>query len=159
MVPRATNDSALMRSRRIAGFLAKYTPELQKEARAARRVLRTWMPTATEMVYDNYSALVFGFVPGERASEAILSLALFPRWVTLCFLQGAQLSDPDGLLQGNGSVARHIVLDSAADLKKPGIRSLISQALARAKVPLSKSGRLRTVIKSVSTKQRPRRPD
>jgi hypothetical protein len=158
MVPQLSYETALMRSRRIAGFLSKYTPELQREARAARRVLRTWMPTATELVYDNHNALVFGFVPGERVSEGILSLAISPRWVTLCFLQGASLSDPEGLLQGSGATVRHIVLEGANDLKKPGIRSLISQALARARVPLAKNGRLRTVIKSVSARQRPRRP-
>jgi hypothetical protein len=73
----------------IARSLAKYTPQIQAEARAARRILRGLLPTATEMVYDNYNALVFAFVPGDRPSEAILSIALYPRWVTLFFLRGA----------------------------------------------------------------------
>jgi len=142
----------------IAAFLAKYTPEVQAEARAARQILRALMPTATEMVYDNYNALVFGFVPGDRPSEAILSLALFPRWVTLCFLQGAALTDPTGLLRGSGRTVRSIPLKSSADLKTPKIQSLMEQAIRQAKVPLPETGRGQTVIKSVSAKQRPRRP-
>jgi hypothetical protein len=154
-MPKSTD---LARARQIAGFLAKYTPAVQKEARAARRTIRTLMPTAVEMVYDNYNALVFGFAPGDRPSEAILSLALFPRWVTLCFIQGAKMDDPVGLLRGSGNQVRHITLGTAADLRKPAIRSLIRQAIRRSKVPLPKTGRGTTVIKSVSAKQRPRRP-
>ena len=46
------------------------------------------------------NALAIGFGPTERASEAIFSIAVFPRWVSLFFLQGAGLPDPDGILQG-----------------------------------------------------------
>jgi hypothetical protein len=145
-------------AKQIASFIAKYTPDVQKEARAARRTLRRLMPSAVEMVYDNYNALVFGFAPGDRPSEAILSLALFPRWVTLCFIQGARLRDPDGLLHGSGNVVRSIPLNGAGDLARPGVRSLIFQALAKANVPLQKGVRGRTEIRSVSAKQRPRRP-
>jgi hypothetical protein len=145
-------------ARQIDGFLAKFTPEVQAEARAARRILRAIMPSATEMVYDNYNALVFGFTPGDRPSEAIVSLALFPRWVTLCFLQGAGLKDPDRLLKGSGRTVRNIPLKRAADLKSLPIQALIDQAIRVARVPLPKSGHGRTVIKSVSPKQRPRRP-
>jgi len=39
------------------------------------------------MVYDNYNFLVIGFSPTERPSEAIFSIAMSPRRVSLCFLQ------------------------------------------------------------------------
>lgn len=142
----------------IAGFLGKYLPAVQKQARAARRKLRALMPTAVEMIYDNYNGLVFGFTPGQRASEAIASLLILPDHVTLCFLQGAALDDPDGLLQGSGSQVRHIKLAGASDLDRAPIRALLKQAIARAKVPLPKTGRATTIVKSVSAKQRPRRP-
>lgn len=143
----------------LDSFLAKYSPTIAAGGRDALARTRRLVPGAVELVYDNYNALVIGFGPSERASEAVVSLALFPRWVTLCFLQGGpQLPDPNGLLKGSGSVARHIVLESAADLDKPAIRSLIAAALERASVPIDGSGRRRLVIKSISAKQRPRRP-
>ncbi len=98
----------------IAGFLAKFSPAIQKEARAARRAIRAILPTATELVYDNYNALVFAFAPGERASEAILSIALYPSWVTLFFLHGKGLADPDKLLRGAGTMVRQRTLSTAA---------------------------------------------
>ncbi|HZS36385.1 MAG TPA: DUF1801 domain-containing protein [Polyangia bacterium] len=142
----------------IEKFLAKYTPAVQKEARAARRALRKLMPAAVELVYDNYNALVFAFSAGERVSQVVVSIALYPSYVTLFFLHGVGLADPDGLLCGEGRTIRHIRLESARDLARPAVRALLKQALARAETPMPKSGRGSTVIKSISAKQRPRRP-
>ena len=142
----------------LRGFLAKYSPSVAREARGALMRMRRLVPGAVEMVYDNYNALVIGFGPTERASEGVLSLAIFPRWVTLCFIQnGPDIPDPKGLLQGTGNVVRHVRLTSATDLDKAAIRTLIREALALAEVPINPAGRRRMVIKSVSAKQRPRR--
>jgi hypothetical protein len=51
-----------------------------------------------------------------------------------------------------------VKLDSAATLDDPEIVSLINTALNRAKVPLDPKQPRRLIIKSISTKQRPRRP-
>ena len=110
------------------------------------------------MVYDNYNALVVGFVPNERPSDGILSIVVYPRNVALCFLQGAKLPDPDKLLQGGGSVARHITLKDGETLDQPAVRRLIKSALARAKVPLNPRQRRQLIIRSISANQRPRRP-
>jgi hypothetical protein len=142
----------------LAGFLAKYTPEVAAEAVAALERLRPHVPGAVEMVYDNYNALVVGFGATERASEAVLSIAVMPRWVDLCFLVGADLPDPHGLLQGSGSVARHVVLKEAADIDIPAVRALIALAVARSKQPFDTAASGRMVVKSISAKQRPRRP-
>ena len=64
---------------------------------------------------------------------------MYPNWVRLFFLQGAKLPDPGKHLRGKGKVARHIVLDSADDLDKPEILTLIEQALERAKVAIDAS--------------------
>ena len=143
---------------RLDRFIGKYSPEVGALARDVLARLRARLPGAVELVYDNYNALAIGFGPTERTSDAILSIALWPRWVSLFFLQGAGLPDPNRLLRGKGKVARHIVLESAADLDKPAVRQLIARALERARTPLDPTGTSRLVIKSVSAKQRPRRP-
>lgn len=144
--------------KRLAGFLSRYDPELAALARAALAKVRRRVPGARELVYDNYNALVIGFGPTERASDAILSIALYPRWVSLFFLRGASLSDPQGLLKGEGTRVRHVVLKDAAVLDEPGVRRLISQALDASPIPIDGRRRRRLVIKSVSPRQRPRRP-
>jgi len=82
-----------------------------------------------------------------------------PEWVSLCFLQGAKLPDPEKRLLGNGNVARHIKMKKGAvTIDEPGVRTLILEALDRAKVAIPKGQERQFIIKSVSAKQRPRRP-
>jgi hypothetical protein len=143
----------------LAAFIAKYSPRIAAEGRAALAKLRRLAPGAVELVYDNYNWLVVGFCPSERASEAVLSLVFTPRWLSVCFLQnGAALPDPHGLLRGSGKRVRNIRLAGAKDLDRPEVRALIDEALARAWVPIDGSARGRLVIRSVSARQRPRRP-
>jgi len=142
----------------LAGFLAKYDVGIAAVAEVIRAEMRKFYPTALELVYDNYNALVIGFAPTERATEAIFSIALYPKWVSLFFLQAKGLPDPDGILKGSGSVAKHVVLTSADVLHYPAVRALMQEAEARAKVAFDPGGEHRLIIKSVSAKQRPRRP-
>jgi len=142
----------------LAGFIAKYTPEIGALAQATLAKMRTRLPGAIELVYDNYNALAIGFGSTERASDVIFSIALYPRWVSLFFFPGVDLPDPENLLKGNGKVTRHIVLKDAADLDKPAVKALMAHALKRAERPLNSKVPGRIIIKSISAKQRPRRP-
>lgn len=140
-------------------FLAKFMPEIEDAAREALRKMRNRLPGAVELVYDNYNALAIGFSPTERASDAIFSIALFPRWVSLFFLnQGTKLRDPNGCLRGTGNKVRHIVLENAATLDDPAVKDLMAQALELAPKSIDGSQPRRMIIKSVSPRQRPRRP-
>jgi hypothetical protein len=143
----------------LNSFIARYSPEVAKEGRAALRAMQRLVPGAIRLVYDNYNFLVVGYGPSERASEAVLSVAFAPRWITLCFLQGGpRLPDPHKLLRGSGAVVRNVRLLSARDLSSAPVRALIDVALRRAAVPIVPRGRGKLVIKSISPKQRPRRP-
>jgi len=102
--------------------------------------------------------LAIGFGPSERASEAIFSIAVYPRWVSLFFLQGAKLPDPDKVLQGSGTKVRHLVLAEPQALEQAAVKKLMALALASAKKPLDPRQRRRLIVKSISAKQRPRRP-
>ena len=122
-------------------------------------MMQRLVPGAVRLVYDNYNFLVVGYGPSERASEAVLSLAFAPRWISLCFLQhGTKLPDPHKLLRGSGTRVRNVRLASSTDLSTPDVRALIDESLRRASVPIDPRGRGRLIIKSISAKQRPRRP-
>lgn len=143
--------------KQLEGFIAKFTPEAARQIRAARQTMRERLPRALELVYDNYNFFVIGYGPSERASEAIFSLAAYANGLTLCFLQGADLPDPKGVLKGSGNVVRNIRLEGATTLDRPEVRVLMHAALGRAKTPIDPKGAHRLVIKSVSAKQRSRR--
>ena len=143
--------------RQLAGFIAKFTPEMAARIRAARAKMRKRIPQAHELVYDNYNFFVIGYGPSEKAGDAVFSLAAQAKGLSLCFLQGAGLPDPSGLLRGSGNVVRNIRLEAAETLDRPEVAALIAVALKRAKTPMPASGGHKLIIKSVSAKQRPRR--
>jgi hypothetical protein len=141
----------------LAGFIAKFDPKIARLIRSARSALRKRFPTANELVYDNYNFFVIGYCSTERPSDCIVSLAANAKGIGLSFYYGSTLPDPDKLLQGSGTQNRFIRLESAAKLAQPAVEKLIQAAIDQAETPLAASGHGRTVIRSISEKQRPRR--
>ena len=142
----------------LDGFLNKFTPDIATLAKSILAKMHKRLPSAVRPVYDNYNALAIGFGASDRLRDVIFSIAVYPRWVSLFFFHGIGLNDPDKILKGTGNQVRHIVLKNATLLDDPAIVALMDQALLNAKVPIDSSGEGRLVIKSVSAKQRPRRP-
>src|SRR5689334_9542487 len=94
--------------RQLDSFIDKFTPEVAALTRALLARMKARIPGAQILVYDNYNALAIGFCRNDKAGQAIISLAVMPKWVTLCFLWGKSLSDPHHLLKGEGSRVRHV---------------------------------------------------
>jgi hypothetical protein len=149
--------SVVPTGRQVAGFISRFTPEVARAARSARATVRRLLPGAVELVDDNYNALALAYSTSERASDVILSIALYPRWVSLFLARGALLPDPKGILRGSGKRIRHVVLQPVTVLDSAPVRKLIKVAVETHPTPLAR-GRGRTIVKSVSAKQRPRRP-
>jgi hypothetical protein len=145
-------------AKQVDAFIAKFDPAVARLVRAGRAKLRGVYPTAIELVYDNYNALAIGYGSSERMSDVFVSLAVYARGVNLYFMYGAELKDPDGILQGAGSRGRFVRLESAATIDRPDVRALLREAVRNGDTPLPARGRGRTVIKSISARQRPRRP-
>jgi hypothetical protein len=142
----------------LAGFIAKYDPPVRATATAALAKLHARLPGAMQLVYDGYDDLVIDFSPTERAADAICSIVLHPRWVTLSFAQGATLPDPQRLLKGSKGRVRHVVLADAEVLDTAAVRSLLTAALENAVTPLVRKSGGKLILKRVQVKQRARRP-
>ncbi|HSE24342.1 MAG TPA: DUF1801 domain-containing protein [Pyrinomonadaceae bacterium] len=142
----------------VAGFISKFEPAIARIVRESRSLLRTQFPGANELVYDNYNALAIGYSPSERASQAVFSLAVYPRWVDLYFMHGRSLPDPEGLLRGNGKQGAFVRLAESNTLRLPAVRRLIDEALKQSGTDFSGSTKGKTIVKSVSPRQRARRP-
>ncbi len=141
----------------LAEFIDKFESANAMLIRQCRIELRKLMPTAIELIYDNYNFFVIGYCTTPRASDCIVSIAAAANGVGISFYQGATLADPDKLLQGSGKQNRFIRVPSILVLRSPETIALINAAIAQAKIPLPLKGAGRTVIQSVSSKQRPRR--
>ena len=153
--PDARSDRANA-ERQLKAFIGKFNADDQRLIRAVRTAVRQRLPTAYELVYDNYNFFVIGYSPTERPSDSIISIAARANGVGLCFIQGARLPDPKGLLLGSGRQTRFIRVESASQLRQPDVEKLIRAAVSRASRPLPSGGRGKLVIRSISAKQRPR---
>ncbi len=138
-------------------FIDKFDAGNAKLIRNLREALRQRFPNCAELVYDNYNFLVIGYSPSERPSDYIVSIAASASGIGLSFNRGAELSDPKRVLEGSGKVNRFIRLPSADVLERPEVQEMIERArdLSRVPQPWSCGGIL--IIRSISTKQRPRR--
>src|ERR1700726_5292584 len=154
---RIASQSAASGEQRLAGFIEKFDSKNASLIRSLRTALRKRLPTANELVYDNYNFFVIGYCSTERPSDCILSIAAAANGVGLSFYYGATLPDPHKLLLGSGSQNRFIRIESAATLARPEVEELIAAAIAQAERPLPGSGRGKLVIRSISKKQRQRR--
>src|ERR1700676_2822748 len=141
----------------LAGFIKKFDSKNAALIRSVRKVLRKRLPTANELVYDNYNFFVIGYCSTERPSDCILSIAAGANGVGLSFYHGATLPDPHTLLLGSGSQNRFIRIESAATLTRPEVEELIAAAIVQAEGPLPENGRGKLIIRSISKKQRQRR--
>jgi hypothetical protein len=153
------NEVALGQSQaeaQLATFIAKFEPNLAELIKECRRELRGILPTANELVYDNYNFFVIGYCSSQRASDCIVSIAAAANGVGLSFYYGAALPDPERILEGSGKQNRFIRLPTAGKLQEPNVLKLVRAAAATGKTKLPSTGNGLLVIKSVSAKQRPR---
>lgn len=141
----------------LDGFIDKFTPDIAATIRRAMAMVSARLPGATIMVYDNYNALAIGFGASDKVRSIICSVAGYPRWVSLFLSNGPTLPDPDGLLEGEGGAVRHVKLIGDR-MDSPAVAALIDAAAASVALPIDPAGEGRLIIKSISAKQRARRP-
>ena len=134
-------------SARLEKMITRRPPEMASLTRAVLAKLRPRLPGATELVYDKKNSLVIGFCPGDRASEAIHSIAVYRSWINLYFYEGDTLPDPDGLLRGSGVAVRHIRITDARDLDRPAVKALMAAARDAADPPLDPKNKRRVIIR------------
>ncbi|HEY6951316.1 MAG TPA: hypothetical protein VI758_02845 [Bacteroidota bacterium] len=157
-VPKKSVSSSASAEQQLSSFIAKFKPGRQKLIQSVRNALRKRFPTANELVYDYRKNFVIGYSPIESGSDAIVALTADADGVRLIFNHGPDLPDPRKILLGNAGQTRFIWLESARDMLRPEVEALMTAAVRKARIPLRKSGRGEVIIKSMSWKQRPRKP-
>ena len=63
--------------------------------------------------------------------DNICLIVVYRGHVNLLFPRGVDLKDPQALLEGTGKAMRHVKMFSVADVGRPGVRALVSQAKKR----------------------------
>src|SRR5262245_21413310 len=121
--PAGPDRSAAMRQ--LRDCIDKFNTRDQALIRAVRAAMQKRLPAANVLVYDNYNFFVIGYSATERPSDAILSIVAKAGAVSLCFIHGAKLPDPNHVLEGAGNQTRFVRLDSARTLDRPAVAALV----------------------------------
>lgn len=109
-------------------LIGEYPPVVQEIAVRARELILDIFPEAVETI--DPSDKVIGYGTGSKYADLICTIMPQQNWVTLGIYKGADLPDPEGLLEGKGKVHRHVKLKTVADVQSSALRNLLQAARA-----------------------------
>jgi hypothetical protein len=111
-------------------LLADHSPSIRATAERLRELIAEVVPDAQESVDLPDHLLAYGW--SRRMRDLILAVAPHTAHVNLQLADGAQLADPQGIVEGTGKRIRHVKCRSVADVDRPAVRALIeAQVSAR----------------------------
>ena len=99
---------------------------------ALRDVIVEVDPDACEVVRLGDRAATYGVGP-RKMIDGYAYILPYKRWVNLGFYQGAELADPEGLLEGTGAKMRHVKMRRVEDARRVEVRALVVGAMERRK--------------------------
>jgi hypothetical protein len=108
--------------------LAKHTPEVQAAAHSMLGVLLEELPDAVVRFDRGNGLLAVGTGGGMR--DLLFALIPHAGWLNLQLADGADLPNPDGLIEGTGKRIRHIKIRSADAAVSPAIRNAVKAEVA-----------------------------
>ena len=118
----------------VADLLAGHRDEVAGVFLALRALVREVMPDATEQLDLPDRVLAFGFGPtgGVRMSGLAVGLIPHSAHVNVQLFDGAELPDPNGIVEGTGKRIRHVKCRELTDVERPALRAiLVAQAERR----------------------------
>ena len=98
-------------------------------------MIATVFAKAMEVPWAVQKNVGYGVGP-KKMTEHFCYLGAHRNHVNLGFNHGANLADPDELLEGTGKLFRHVKLRSMADLKQPALKRLLKAAVSERQAAL-----------------------
>ena len=114
----------------VAKLLAEHPPEQQAIEHALRATIRREFPGAVEQVDFGNKLIAFG--RSMKMRGLLFAIIAHTTWVNLQLADGAELPDPDGVIEGTGKRIRHIKVRSVdAASSAPVVAAIRAQLAAR----------------------------
>src|SRR5262245_60376413 len=115
--------SAVRRDPSIAAWMQQHSGELGAIAKDWFEVMRTCVPDVRELLHDGHPTACV-------ADAAFGYVNSFKDHVNVGFFRGAEIADPEGLLEGTGKFMRHVKLRPGCSVDAPSLVTLIKTAYA-----------------------------
>lgn len=112
----------------VQEFLEPYRPEVQALAWKVRELIFSVAPDLSEIPYPAMKVIRYG-LDGNKMAGLIYFLSPTKTGVSLGFMHGTSLPDPQKLLEGTGKNLRHVKLKSIEAVDNPAVRALLEAEL------------------------------
>lgn len=113
----------------VSEYVKRVPAPLRPTLQAGRRAIKALAPRGTtETAYRTWP--IRYFVDG----LPVCGIGNYPRWVSIYFFGGADLDDPDGILEGTGKGMRHVKLHAPNDANAPALKRMLRRAFRRSGV-------------------------
>jgi hypothetical protein len=113
--------SAVQRDPAIEVWMQEHAGELGAIAQRWFAVMRDCGKDVRELLHDGHPTACVG-------DAAFAYVNAFKAHVNVGFFRGAEIADPDGLLEGTGKFMRHVKLRPESDVDATALRKLIEIA-------------------------------
>ncbi len=127
----ATTEVDVQRSSKLSEkyekILSRADPAVKQLTERAKSLITEAMPEAVEVAWPRQNIVSYGVGP-KKMSEHFCYIAVLKDRINLGFYYGAELPDPDRLLEGTGKLLRHIKIRTLSDLENPAVAGLIDRS-------------------------------
>jgi hypothetical protein len=108
-------------------LMARYTYFVREITEKTRTLIKGLIPGAIEQVDISSKIIAYGY---DRTYKGLIcAIAPQNNYVNLMFSRGAELPDPARLLEGTGKHARHVKLNTPADVDSLTLKDLILESI------------------------------
>jgi hypothetical protein len=109
-------------------LLSSSSPVIAATARALRSTVQDAIPLAVQTVDTPDRLLAFG--TGPKLRDMLFAIIPHTGHVNLQLADGADLPNPDGLIEGTGKRVRHVKVRSVEVAGSPAVRAIIDAQVA-----------------------------
>jgi hypothetical protein len=120
-------------------IVAGVSPHARQLAERARALIQDVYPAIVEVPWPKQRVIGYGVGP-RKMSEHFCYISVSQNHINLGFMYGAELPDPENLLDGTGKLLRHVRIDNLEELSNPALRQLLITA-SKHRMPEKPSGR------------------
>lgn len=108
---------------------------VQELAQLSHDLIAEIFPEVFIVPWPHQKTVGFGVGP-KKMSEHFAYIGVFAKHINLGFNYGADLPDPEGLLEGSGKKFRKVSIREKANLESDGIRKLLKAAVREREIAL-----------------------
>src|SRR5262245_51514316 len=117
---------ALKPPKDLLELLKRYDRAVQELTLALRQLVIEELAPCYEYIVEVY-IISLNYGPTDRLKDAICYIGVQKNYVNLGFHRGAELRDPQRILEGTGKQMRHVKIRNMPDLLQPAIRDYLQE--------------------------------